>query len=520
MHSVLRRVLILAAATGGGLASSSLSGAELTTDGIHTISQADLGGAVEQDDHFASVLAAGDFDGDGRMDLAIGDPDENVGGVVDAGEVIVVYGAASGLGQAGARAPIGIHQNVTDVGDVAEAGDHFGAALATGDFNGDGRDDLAVGVPGEDCAAPAAVDCGLVQIFPGSATGIDRADDTVWTQENLGSPAHSPSEVGDELGFALARCNRNLDAYDDLVVGIPGENSDTGAVVFVLGFPTGLDPAVSVSWAGTGTTDAPQAGDRFGSAIACAELDASVTLELVVGAPSAELGDCPGDCGALWVQRGSGAVVALATERVGDEQGASLALRHNRHLTMGRATIAGGAPGYYGPGPTLEQAGAVVLWRDVFSGAPSFVYRTQGDNGPTLETQEPFDRFAEELAVGDFQSDGVEDLVVGVPRENLGDFTPGVALDAGVVQVLYGRMLDEPDVVFSIGCANCRFGSALAAGDFDGDGYDDLAVGAPGQADLGISGAGMLWVLYSDAALLRDGFDGGNVNRWSLKIPL
>ncbi|HYL59241.1 MAG TPA: hypothetical protein VEU51_10245, partial [Candidatus Acidoferrales bacterium] len=116
-------------------------------------------------------VAKGDFNGDGIGDLAIGIPDEDLSGQTDAGAVVVIYGsAASGLipaGAAGVPASQFWTQDSPGILDIAEAGDHFGAALAAGDFNHDGFSDLAIGVPGEDTSA--GTDAGAVNIIYGSA---------------------------------------------------------------------------------------------------------------------------------------------------------------------------------------------------------------------------------------------------------------------------------------------------------------------------------------------------------------
>ena len=114
-----------------------------------------------------SGVARGDFNGDGTGDLAVGVPYEDVGSAVDAGAVNIVYGSATGLTASGNQF---FHQDSPGVSGAAQASDHFGWALAAGDFDGDGFSDLAVGIPDEDTSG--VVDEGGVQVFRGSATGL------------------------------------------------------------------------------------------------------------------------------------------------------------------------------------------------------------------------------------------------------------------------------------------------------------------------------------------------------------
>jgi FG-GAP repeat len=129
-----------------------------------------------------------DFNGDGIGDLVVGVPEEDLSTGADAGAVNVIYGSANGLTDAG-------NQLLTQIftragGNPSEPGDRFGSALAGGDFNGDGRADLAVGVPGEDLGT--AADAGMVMVFYGSATGLTHINPSgtvdVWTQASVGVP--------------------------------------------------------------------------------------------------------------------------------------------------------------------------------------------------------------------------------------------------------------------------------------------------------------------------------------------
>ena len=113
------------------------------------------------------ALATGDFDGDGHDDLAAGVPGKDSGRARDAGAVTVVYGGPEGITTDGSQQFV---SGIGGVAGVAETGDLLGAALAAGDFDGDGYDDLAVGAPGED--VNGLVDAGAVVVLRGSASGL------------------------------------------------------------------------------------------------------------------------------------------------------------------------------------------------------------------------------------------------------------------------------------------------------------------------------------------------------------
>ncbi len=102
-----------------------------------------IGDSPATGDFFGDSVAAGDFNGDGYKDLAVGVDGEDIGGISDAGAVNVIYGSASGLTAAGNQVWF---QDVDGIEDTCEAGDHFGSSVATGDFDGDGSADLAVGL--------------------------------------------------------------------------------------------------------------------------------------------------------------------------------------------------------------------------------------------------------------------------------------------------------------------------------------------------------------------------------------
>ena len=118
------------------------------------------------DDRLGSAFASGDFNGDGYEDLAVSEPTYGEGSSLgNFGDVVIKYGSGSGINSV--SAPY-IRQT------TPEDGDGFGYAMAAGDYNGDGYDDLAVGAPYEDVMANTTnlQSAGAISVFYGSSTGL------------------------------------------------------------------------------------------------------------------------------------------------------------------------------------------------------------------------------------------------------------------------------------------------------------------------------------------------------------
>jgi hypothetical protein len=159
-----------------------------------------LAQAVQTASTASSVTAASlqaDFDNDGFADLAVGVASEDVGGIVDAGAVNMLYGSAGGLSGSGSQL---FTQDSPGVPDTAETSDRFGRAFAVGDFDDDGIDDLTVGVPAEDVGT--VFDAGAVNVLKGAAGGLTGTGSQQFTQDSPELP--DTAEDSDLFGAALA----------------------------------------------------------------------------------------------------------------------------------------------------------------------------------------------------------------------------------------------------------------------------------------------------------------------------
>ncbi len=250
----------------------------ITTYGDKVIHQDTYGvpGSAEDGDLFALTNTSGDFNADGYADVAVSTIWEDIGSVPDAGLVQVFYGSTSGLRTSG----------VTSL-EIPREGLEFGTGLSAGDFNGDGRDDLAVGGPW--------YDAGSVFVYSGTATGLSTT-----SQEFMQGAAGVPGSplAGEGFGYALSAGDINGDGHSDLAVGTPYDADDTGSpigsVTLLYGSATGLNGNGGAQRFSKETPGVPGDGgwfdeneipDAFGYDVTLADHNGDAKADLAVGAP-------------------------------------------------------------------------------------------------------------------------------------------------------------------------------------------------------------------------------------------
>ncbi|MEW6131491.1 MAG: Ig-like domain-containing protein [Acidobacteriota bacterium] len=493
-------------------------------------------------------LVSGDFNGDGKLDIAIGAPETDYTPLTsppspnraNTGAVYIIFGR-DGFTTATTFDANLLSLTQPDIqiyGAVSE--DHVGFALATGDINGDGRIDLLIGAPGVDAPGMTArADSGATYIMLGAADLMPKTIDL--SVANAINIVIYGERAGDQFGTSVAAGDvGGGNTTTDIIVGAPlnkgaaDDRTDGGAAYVIFGGtdltpnPTTSTRVIDLGIVSANVKIFGNAGSKLGSTVAVGDLNATPPGDIVVGAINANR-PAPGaldDTGAVFsVFGGSGLNppvgqqfrtidIAAAQQNLsvygadgGDLLGASVAV--GDVTGDGIADLVIGAPDGDGPTETRSNSGEAYL----IKGATT-LDATRIDVSPltvdlTIYGAAVDDHLGSHVAVGRLNTplnmDGVAELIAGAPgaQNNRGQVSAFYGGDSLTVVSTRDVSLGQEDYRVSGAANGDELGWSFAATDLDNNGGGDLAIGAP-FADvtggLGRTNAGKVYVILASIA--------------------
>jgi hypothetical protein len=420
-----------------------------------------LTGVAANDNFGISVSTAGDVNGDGYADVIVGAPSNDAGGT-DAGRAYLYTNSLTG----------------TDIPDEfftgAAASDYFGFSVSTaGDVNGDGFADVIVGAFLNDAGG---TDAGRAYIYFGGNILNNIADVTLTGAAASDNFGYSVSTAGDVNG----------DGYADVIVGAYKNDAvgiEAGRAYIYYG-GSSMDNTADVTLTGAA------ASDYFGNSVSTAgDVNGDGYSDVIVGAYSNDAGG--NNAGQAYIYFGGATMnnivdVTLTGAAAGDDFGYSTSTAGDVNgdgyadvivgalFNSAGGSFAGSAYIYFG-GASMNNSADVTL-----TGAAASDYF-----GNSVST------------AGDVNGDGYSDVIVGAKQNDAGGY------EAGSAYIYFGgsSMNNTADVTLIEPVASGLFGvSVSTAGDVNGDGYSDVIVGAPNN-DAGGSNAGRAYIYFGGVSM-------------------
>lgn len=464
------------------------------------------------------AVAFGDINGDGYQDLIMASPQADYGRT-NAGAVYVLYGSSSGL-------PNWVDLLAPPAGSVliygADASDMIGVTLAAADVDGDGYDDILIGAPYGDGYLNGDADGGEVWVVYGRASAlpatVDLAAPSVAVTQMVGQSA------GDHFGSSLAVGDLDGDGFDDILIGVPdsagsvaGPRTESGEAFAIYGrglrwgnvflTPMAVGLVASVAYGA-------DSEDRLGSAVAAGDFNGDGYDDVLLGAYwSSGLDFLKANIGEAWILYGQSDHLQAVNDLQTAPPNSSVIFGADPSDTLGAAVAAAdvngdgydeaiiGASGSGGPGNARASSGEVwILYGQAGQFPSSIDLFAPPDYARVIFGRDTGDMITRgnSIATGDMNGDGYDDFVLGAA--NAAGPSNGKPF-AGEAWLILGRPAQMSSMDLFNPPVNARviYGpdsydyfslSSLAAGDMNGDGFDDLLIGAPMGDGLGNARAG------------------------------
>ncbi|MGQ0673541.1 MAG: hypothetical protein ACT4N2_11800 [Hyphomicrobium sp.] len=395
------------------------------------------------------VASAGDINGDGFDDMIIGAPYASPGGLTRAGASYVVFGQSAGFCTSFDLGALDGSNGFRLTG--AAGNDLSGISVnSAGDVNGDGFDDIIIGAP--QYSPPLGI--------RGSATGESYV---VFGREAGFTPTVDLSTLNGSNGFRLEGIYASSQA--GYAVASAGDVNGDGFDDVIIGARAAL------------TAGAPYAGESYVVFGHAGGFDASLDLATLDGANGFRLVGVDS-------REFSGFSVASAGDVNGDGFD---------------DVIVGVESGY--PGGQIQAGESYVVFGRASGFSPSLDLATlDGSNGFRVDGTDFLDQSGRSVAsAGDVNADGFDDLIIGAPTGSEASVVFGRA--NGFDATFQISSLDGSNGFTLDSLTSDRTGwSVASAGDMNGDGFDDVVIGAIGGSPGGDGFAGQSFVVFGGAS--------------------
>ncbi|HXH55252.1 MAG TPA: cadherin-like domain-containing protein [Gammaproteobacteria bacterium] len=327
--------------------------------------------------------------------------------------------------------------------------DQSGSTVAgVGDINGDDLSDFAIG------AINALSNAGVVNVFFGVRTGFNSAVDLSTPPDGNNGFIIVGESPGDSIGFSIAAGDFNRDGISDLVVAAPFADANGGGpgkVYVIYGTRTGFNATFSLATLNGNNgfvIYGVSGGDRTGYSVVMGDVNRDGFSDLLIGAPDAN------------------------------------------------------------PGGLIFPGSAYLVYGNNQTFVTPFQLATlNGIKGSRFNIGADYSRSGYSVAMGDFNGDGFSDLIIGAPA--IASLPP----KAGLISVIFGMGTGFSATVNLSSALNGtngfqlhgiavddQTGISVAAGDINGDGRNEILIGAAGADPAGRDSAGVTYVLYGTSA--------------------